>query len=118
MAHLPHALSLVIQQFSRLIYPALVLSGVLITFNKIAVNSVPTWAIAAAAITSIIPYHIGLAKLRYWQHTRKAARLGAILPPQWDGKAIGNRDLLALLDDAYFNGYLSNIWSHLADVPY
>ena len=43
---------------------------------------------------------------RGWTRRRGAARLGAVLPPRWDGKRIGNIDLLNYSIERFHNGYL------------
>ena len=107
MVRVPFTLSLICGQLARLVFPALVLSVALSLLNEISVVFIPGWVIVIASLACIFPYHIVAAKFRYWKNCRKAAQLGAIMPPRWKGKAIGNRDVLQLLDDAFRNGYLS-----------
>ena len=109
MARLPFAWSLAIVQFSKLIYPAILLTLALTFTSRHYDISIPGWLVGVAAVACIIPYHVTVARLRLWRQIRKARSLGAIMPPRWEGEQLGGRDVLALLDDAYFNGYLSEL---------
>lgn len=109
MARIPLTYALIVEQFCKLVYPAIVAAGTLLVLNRHSVVSVPGWLIGVLSAGCIVPFHIGMARLRLLADERKAATLGAILPPRYPGKAIGNWDVLGLLDDAYFNGYLSEI---------
>nr|BAL14713.1 cytochrom P450 [Phlebia brevispora] len=117
MALIPFTLSLVLEQFAKLIYPGVLLSVALIVLDRASVVHVPGWAIAVIVLTGIIPYHIAAARYRLWRDARKAASLGAILPPRWEGKAIGSRDLLKMLDHAWQHGYLSDqLWEKFSEL--
>lgn len=107
MLRLPQAHSLAFGQLFRLFAPAAVVSAALLFISREAIVPVPTWLVVLAAALSIPTYPIGCAKLQYWYNVRKAARQGAMMPPRWDGKMIGNWDLLQLLDQAYLRGFLS-----------
>lgn len=98
---------LVLGQLCRLFAPAVASAGILLLVRKLGLCALPLWLISLAALVAIPVFHIGRAKLQYWQHARKAAQMGAAMPPKWEGKLIGSWDILQLLDDAYFNGYLS-----------
>ena len=107
MAILSRAQSLALGQLARLLFPAtLVLAGCLVA-DKTSVVKVPKWLMALAAVFSIPPYHVGGAWLRYWREGRKAARLGARLPPRWDGKLPGNGDVMMLVAESAATGFLS-----------
>ncbi|GBE84577.1 cytochrome P450 monooxygenase pc-3 [Sparassis latifolia] len=68
-------------------------------------HTLPTWIAVLAAVLST-PIIIVLNNwLRSWRIRRAAVRLGAVLPPRWDGKWIGNIDLLRKSMDAFLNGY-------------
>ena len=107
MARLPLAHSLALAQLSRLIFPAVSLTGILLGLRRYASVPLPTKAVAVLAVACIVPYHIAKARFTLWRNERKAAKLGAVLPPRYPGKSIGNKDVLDLLNDAYFHGYLS-----------
>ena len=113
MAWLTHAQFLVVVQFCKLIYPAVLLSGALSVLNWRRIAVVPGWLIGSAAVACIVPYHIAAARFRLWRTRRRAASLGAILPPQYPGKSIGNKDVLDELDEVYFHGYLGKVASAL-----
>ena len=89
MARIPLAHSLVLAQFCKLIYPAVALAGVCAVANKRTSVSIPGWLVSALALACVVPYHIGMARLRLWRTQLRAARLGATLPPQYSGKSIG-----------------------------
>lgn len=107
----PQALSLASQQLAYLFYPSVLTSSILFVLRRHAsldlVSRLPTWAIVLSGLLSIPVFHIGKAKIDDIAVARKAARLGAKLPPRWNGKAVGNTDILALLTDAALNGFLS-----------
>ncbi|KAI0751542.1 cytochrome P450 monooxygenase pc-2 [Daedaleopsis nitida] len=42
---------------------------------------------------------------REWSVKRRAARMGAVLPPSWDGKGIGNMDILKMSIEMFYRGY-------------
>lgn len=109
MGRIPLTYALILQQFCKLTYPAVILASTLIVLNRHTSISVPGWLVGLLALGCIVPFHISMARYRLWRDERKAASLGATLPPRYPGKSIGNMDVLGLLDDAYFNGYLSKL---------
>jgi hypothetical protein len=98
---------LVFGQLCRLVAPAVAASALLLAIRHLQPIAAPAWIDALLALVAIPVYHVGRAYWQYWQNARKAARLGATLPPRWDGKLPGNWDVLQLVDQAYFKGYLS-----------
>lgn len=110
MARLTRAHFLVLSQLARLLLPASVVVASLLVVDRHATVTIPKWFIALAAVLSIPPYHICAAWVRYWQDSRRATALGAVLPPRWDGKLPGNWDVLTLVNRGASEGYLST-WS-------
>ncbi|OCH92181.1 cytochrome P450 monooxygenase pc-2 [Obba rivulosa] len=69
---------------------------------------IPTWVRVLAAIL-IIPACCALAIVAEQRRvTRAATRLGATLPPAWDGRRIGNVDVLQSVMQAFAHGYPSD----------
>ena len=105
MARLTLAHKVAAAQLIRFVFPAtLVVVGLLVT-NRL--SSLPKWLITVTAVLSIPPYHICGAWIRYWRNARRAARMGAVLPPRWDGKLPGNWDVLDLVNRSVEEGFLS-----------
>lgn len=107
MIRLSQAHSLVLGQVFRLLVPAVITCAALVLTSRQTNASLSTWLITFLAIFAVPSYHIGYAKLRYWHNARKAARLGAVLPPRWQGNLPGSWDLMQLVDQAYYRGFLS-----------
>ncbi|KAL7282246.1 hypothetical protein ACG7TL_003715 [Trametes sanguinea] len=66
----------------------------------------PTGAIGTVAVLSLPATFALRLQWREWRVRRAAERLGAILPPRWDGRAPGNLDLLKHVIERFENGYL------------
>ena len=103
--------SLVLGQVFRLFSPAVLVAAVLALASRRTSVVIPNWLGAIIVALTIPTYHIGHATLRYWRNARKAARLGAVLPPRWQGNLPGSYDLLQLVDQAYYRGFLSETFS-------
>lgn len=65
----------------------------------------PTLLVALVAIASIPAVYAARIAYMNWIVPRRAARMGAVLPPRWDGKSFGNRDILQHILDQYLKGY-------------
>ncbi|PSR74975.1 hypothetical protein PHLCEN_2v9389 [Hermanssonia centrifuga] len=107
----PQALALVAQQLILLLYPAVLTFALCSILDSLVHAAVPTWAYALIATTSIPASLAGRIWFRDWIMARKAARVDAILVPRWNGKAIGNTDILKLLLVAFETGYISDYLS-------
>lgn len=61
--------------------------------------------VALAAIASVPAAHA--ARIMYWSWSvkRRAARMGAVLPPSWEGTSIGNMDILKRGMVGFYRGY-------------
>lgn len=109
MVVFPQALALVVQQLIFLLYPAVLTLALCSILDSLFNADVPTWAYALIAIASTPVSLAGRIWFHDWLVAHKAARVGAILAPRWDGKAIGNTDLLKLLMGAFETGYISKV---------
>ena len=107
MGILPQAHALVISQLTVLLYPAAITSGLIHVGQKYGGVRVSVWVTAVAMVVSVPAFHITRARLLLWWNKRKAARLGAVLPPMWNGKKMGNVDILGKLKESWSKGYLS-----------
>lgn len=108
---IPQALSLVTQQLAYLFYPSVLTSSILFALRRHAsidlASRLPTWAVVISSLLSIPVFHIGKAKINDFVVARKADRMGAQMVPRWDGKSVGNVDLLVKLTNAATTGFLS-----------
>ncbi|GJE84229.1 cytochrome P450 [Phanerochaete sordida] len=96
-------------QFVRLIAPALAVWVFVAAARRSQhLGTAPVWVDALVALIAIPAFHVGRAHWQYAHRRRKAARLGATLPPRWDGKLPANFDVLQLVDKAYREGFLSD----------
>lgn len=101
------AVSLVLVMLVRLFYPAAVTSVLLSVLGRQVGFSLPTWFSVLLSIFSVPLVHATRIRLRSWQVARKAARLGAKLPPRVEGTKIANFDILSSFTESWENGYLS-----------
>lgn len=115
MTIIPQAHALAISQLAVLFYPAAIANGLIRVGQRYGGIRVPVWATALAMLVSVPVFHIGRARVALWWNKRKAARLGATLPPMWVGKSIGNLDILATLKASWTTGYLSMIFCSSLD---
>ncbi|TBU49015.1 cytochrome P450 [Dichomitus squalens] len=60
---------------------------------------------AVLSITLLVAVRVVYSK---YDLQRRAARLGAVLPPSWEGKSIGNIDLLQYGIERWKNGYIGD----------
>ncbi|KAI0667717.1 cytochrome P450 monooxygenase pc-3 [Trametes maxima] len=67
-----------------------------------------------SSVPSVYALHLWYKDARTLQDAKRA---GAILPPRWDGKYIGNRDLLAHTLEGFRNGYLGEgFWDRVDEL--
>lgn len=104
-----HPALLVFLQVCSIAAPAVLISVFLLLLRECTVVLISNWLTALVAFLAIPVYHIGRAKVQYWLNERKAAKLGAALPPRWDGKLIGNWDNLMSANKALVEGFLSKL---------
>lgn len=86
------------------------LSRLLTVYNESLHISSGLVALAAfLSIPTLFAFRIAFKNLR----TRRAAqRMGAILPPRWDGRSLGNFDILQHTVDRFQNGYIGK-WARV-----
>ena len=78
--------------------------------------TLPTWLVALLAVLSVPALHAGRTVQHRWSVRLRARRMGAVLPPRWDGKRFGNLDILEYSLDRYHHGYIGAscvLWSAL-----
>ncbi|PCH37762.1 cytochrome P450 monooxygenase pc-3 [Wolfiporia cocos MD-104 SS10] len=89
------------------VYPVFFFSvvGLVDRFSGIAI---PTWLVCLVSAVIIPIIAIVRVYIRRWRINRAAARLGAILPPTWRGKRIGNVDTVAEMLESRKSGYTAD----------
>nr|BAL14711.1 cytochrome P450 [Phlebia brevispora] len=117
MFALPQAYGLFLQQIFFLISPAVLIAGIVSLVTRRIGIDLPLWAIAIGSVFSLPFVH----RIRAWSYYRsmqhKAARLGAVLPPQWRTSKIGNTDVLRMLMEAWREGFLSDhLWEKMHEL--
>ena len=93
-SRLPPGVPLIIRAFSVNILPVAVVvlaSRFLRTHIDI---KIPTFLVVLIALLSIPAFHAARIVHRSWSIKRRAACMGAVLPPVWEGKSFGNLDIL------------------------
>lgn len=86
-------------------YPLLIVASARL-FHRFAGLAIPVWLVPLLALASVAASTAATIALRERRVRRAAARLGAVLPPRWDGRAIGHVDLLRSMVHEYKNGYI------------
>ncbi|KAI0934647.1 hypothetical protein AcV5_006422 [Taiwanofungus camphoratus] len=88
-------------------YPLLIVASARL-FHRFAGLAIPVWLLPLLALASVAASTAATIALRERRVRRAAARLGAVLPPRWDGRAIGHVDLLRSMVHEYKNGYIAD----------
>ncbi|OSC98991.1 cytochrome P450 monooxygenase pc-2 [Trametes coccinea BRFM310] len=104
---MPPGFSFLLGQLVTYFAPAMVL--VLISQSLLdALLGAEAWSpsIIVAALLSVPAGCAARIFFRDWSARRRAASLGAVLPPRWDGRLIGNFDLLTDFLERFHTGYL------------
>ncbi|OSC98998.1 cytochrome P450 monooxygenase pc-3 [Trametes coccinea BRFM310] len=79
----------------------------------------PTVAIIVIALLSIPALYILRIVLHEWHVRRAAARIGAVLPPRWEGRSIGNMDILDHVMERFYKGYITDgVWDKMGELGY
>ncbi|KAI0677045.1 cytochrome P450 monooxygenase pc-3 [Trametes maxima] len=90
------------------------LARLIYAFLGIGVSGYVVALIAVLSALMVVPIRISL---RSWRVRRKAARMGATLPPRWDTKRFGNVDLLHHILDRFKNGYIGDgFWDRIDEL--
>ncbi|KAM5534915.1 hypothetical protein V8D89_011470 [Ganoderma adspersum] len=66
---------------------------------------IPTFLVAFISVLSIPLVRVVHVLSRRWSIRRRAARMGAVLPPSWDGEKFGNLDLVKTSMEGWTKGY-------------
>lgn len=106
---LPETLALKVIGFEIVIvlYPSVITAAALILLRRLTRFWIPTWAVVCLAVLSLPAVHSLDIWRRDRQIARKAARMGAVLPPREQGRWPGGIDLLMVLTRAFETGFLS-----------
>lgn len=102
---LPPGLPFVLRKTAINILPAvslLAIAHVLRTFSDV---DIPILFVMLVAIASIPAAYAARIAYVNWSIPRRAAKMGAVLPPRWDGKSFGNVDILKHSMERFFKGY-------------
>ena len=85
-------------------YPVLVAS-IAYVLNHYAGWDIPAWTVCFGAL-GIVPLVVFAAvRIKYWQIFSAAARRDAIIAPKWEGKWLGNLDVLYSVLESFRHGY-------------
>nr|BAL05110.1 cytochrome P450 [Phanerodontia chrysosporium] len=97
-----------------LFYPTVPAAAGLVLLRRLTDIWLPTWAIVLLSVCSLPVVH-GLSIWRNnWRAARKAARMGAVLPPRLKGRWPSSIDLLMRLTDAFETGFMSDLlWEYM-----
>lgn len=68
--------------------------------------ALPTWPVTLLTVASTPLTILVRVWYRQWKYQRAAARLGAIMPPRWVGKKLGNLDILKEMLQTMQSGYI------------
>ncbi|GJE84276.1 cytochrome P450 pc-3 [Phanerochaete sordida] len=110
----PLALRIIAYELYYILTPVLPAALALVLLQRWTDVALPTWAVAALALLSLPVAHAITIYRNQWVMARKAARMGAVLPPRLAGKWLGGIDLLVQLTDSFENGFLSDmLFKHL-----
>ena len=106
---LPEAqvVSLVAYLLIRLSTPPAASATILVLLTRFTNVKLPTWYIVLLSIASLPACLMVRVLYVSWHIERKAARLGATLPPRLKGLKFGNIDILATLSKGFETDYLS-----------
>ncbi|KAI0779781.1 cytochrome P450 monooxygenase pc-2 [Fomes fomentarius] len=116
---LPPGLPFLVRRLGVNLFPAAAIfafSRALQTFGVLDAKLSTFW-IALAAVLSIPAVYVGRILYRDWSVEQRAARVGAVLPPRWDGKSFGNVDILKYSLEMFRRGYLGEgFWSKMDEL--
>ncbi|OCH92180.1 cytochrome P450 [Obba rivulosa] len=84
--------------------------------QRLAGIVLPTWLLVIAAVCSTPFMSAFRIWARHWKISREAKRMGAKLLPNWEGKSIGNFDILQTLMQDFRAGYVAEHFAKTTDV--
>ncbi|KAI0663220.1 cytochrome P450 monooxygenase pc-3 [Cubamyces menziesii] len=85
--------------------PAIVVSLLSRLLQVFLCIELPSFIIILVAVLAAPLFYVLRISLRNWRIRRAAARLGAVLPPRWDGQSFANLDLLQQILSRIATGY-------------
>ncbi|TCD70442.1 hypothetical protein EIP91_003523 [Steccherinum ochraceum] len=74
---------------------------------------IPLWYAIPLTFVSLPVYLAFNVVYKRWQEKRRAAALGAVLPPSYDGVKFGNTDVIAMLLENFKHGYPGDGWTDI-----
>ncbi|KAI0723090.1 cytochrome P450 monooxygenase pc-2 [Earliella scabrosa] len=104
---LPPGLPFFIRRLGVNVFPAVLVFVAARALHTLGLVDAPLalgWVALVAAL-SVPAVYAGRIVYRDWSVKRRAARMGAVLPPSWEGKAFGNTDILKYAIEAFHRGY-------------
>nr|AAX49400.1 cytochrome P450 monooxygenase pc-2 [Phanerodontia chrysosporium] len=108
------ALRTLVYELTYLLYPAVPTAAALLLLQRLGSVWLPTWTIVLLSLCSVPVAHRILLWLKDWRAARKAASMGAILPPRLKGRWPGSIDLLRQLTKTFETGFLSEmLWGYM-----
>ncbi|KAI1789057.1 cytochrome P450 [Ganoderma leucocontextum] len=105
LSRLGPGLPLVLWWFLSQLTPAATVVVAAYILRSRDVIPIPTFLVALTTVLSIPLLHVARIVYRKWSIKRRAARMGAVLPPRWDGESFGNMDLIKYSMEGWRKGY-------------
>ena len=102
---LPPGLPLVLWWFLSQLSPAATVVVVARVLHSHNVLHIPSLFIGLIAFLSIPLWYAVRIVYKKWSIKRRAARMGAVLPPSWEGESFGNMDLFKECMERWTKGY-------------
>lgn len=104
-SRLPPGLPLVLWWFLSQLSPAATVVVVARILHSHNVLHIPAVLVGLTAVLSIPLWYAVRIVHRKWSIKRRAARMGAVLPPSWEGESFGNMDLFKESMERWTKGY-------------
>ena len=82
----------------------------IVVLQSILSVTLPLFVVWGVVLTSVPLFYTTVVVFFEFRKRQRAKALGAALPPTWDGKLIGNYDILKLNLESIANGYLGMIY--------
>ncbi|PIL36941.1 cytochrome P450 [Ganoderma sinense ZZ0214-1] len=104
-SRLPPGLPLVLWWFLSQLLPAATVVVAARVLHSHNVLHIPPLLFAFTAALSIPLWYAARIVFGKWRIKRRAARMGAVLPPSWEGRSFGNMDLFKECMERWTKGY-------------
>ncbi|KAM5531928.1 hypothetical protein V8D89_014398 [Ganoderma adspersum] len=104
-SRLPPGLPLVLWWFLSQLSPAATVVLAARILHSYNVLHIPAVLVGLIAVLSIPLWYAVRIVYRKWSIKRRAARMGAVLPPSWEGESFGNMDLFKESMERWTKGY-------------